>query len=686
LQYDNGSFGLNEGKNVQIKKDGGVTLFNDETNPITIWSKNLEGKKINSIETDFRIDQENRPKNSTDIGWKDDSSIRQQAILSQYLYNNVGLRWKDKSSEYSLLLTTAGLELYTKKINGTSEPSILRNQEVLKEPLKLYNVKILFLKNETLVLVNNVPRFQIARSSDNYLINNISNIGVTSHGNNVEFLPIRVAQISDLDNLYYNNTKDFYYILSSLALPNTSYGVYLKPDFSAISKTIILPFDPTKMNSDRFNTYLEYVRKGGTVIVFNSGNVINGIFGKFLSINSTDEINEYSKIIYSENNHNNSINAPGKVRSINFPHEDKLKIVSFYSDKFNKTIAPFGIKKMFPSGGKIVFINSAGFFDSIKSYKNDILMLSNLINLMNLKSNTNLSKDSFSNFKSENQFGNIDKFTGLMELDGKIKINSTSILPYTQWNELNNLTLKVDKLKLSNKIENLTFENVTIKNLKFYGAYEGELNSNGSLSLPSSNSFYNYIDLHMPREVSIQIKIAPKEYGATEITLINQSKPKTFNFTDSVEIYIQKRSDKLSNSSLSLLIKNPEIKFIGKANIDSPNFSGNPLSGSRFLKINGTISTIIDHVDDYYEKSDKTIGARYITYLKGLNITGITNPQVDKLPIMGDISYRAKNHHIGIPLQEIFSSTQNIMLIVSVLVTCFFVSRFIWSRRLIFRL
>jgi hypothetical protein len=687
LQYDNGSFGLNEGKNVQFKKDGGVILFNNESNPITIWSENLAGKKINNIETDFRIDQENRLKNNSEIDWKDDSSLHQQAILTKYLNNNVGLKWKDKNSEYSLLLTTAGLELFTKKINETSEPYILRNQEVLKEPLKLYNVKILFLKNETLVLVNNLPRFQIARSSDNNSINNISNIGVTSNGNNVEFLPIRVAQISDLDNLYYNNTKNFYYILSSLALRNTSYGVYLEPDFSAISKTIILPFDPTDMNNDRFNTYLEYVRKGGTVIVFNSGNATDGIFSKFLSINLTDEFNEFSKIIYPENNHNNSINVPGKVRGIKFPHEEQLKIVSFYSNKFNKTIVPFGIEKTFPSGGKIVFINSAGFFDSIKSHKNDILMLANVTNLMNVKSNTNLnlSKYSLSLFKPENQYGNTNKFIGLMELEGKIKINSRSILPYNQWNELHNLTLKVDKLKLSNKIENLTFDNVTIKNLKFYGGYEGEINSTGSFSLPSSNSFYDYIDLHMPREFSLKIKITPKEYGAAKITLINQSKLETFNFTDNVEIYIQKRSNELSNSSLSFLIKNPEIKLIGKANIDSPNFSEVPLSGSRFLKINGTISTILDHVDDHYEKSDKTIGARYITYLNGLNITGSTNPQIDKLLIMGDISYRAKNHHIGIPLQEIFSSTQNITLIISVFVICFFVSRLIWSR-LIFRL
>ena len=107
------------------------------------------------------------------------------------------------------------------------------------------------------------------------------------------------------------------------------------------------------------------------------------------------------------------------------------------------------------------------------------------------------------------------------------------------------------------------------------------------------------------------------------------------------------------------------------------------MSGSRFLKINGTISTKFDHVDDFYEKSDKLTETRYITYLKSVDITGSTNPSVENLRIMGDISYRAKNHDIGIPLQKIFSSTENIILIIIVFIICLFVSRFIWSRKLI---
>jgi len=141
-----------------------------------------------------------------------------------------------------------------------------------------------------------------------------------------------------------------------------------------------------------------------------------------------------------------------------------------------------------------------------------------------------------------------------------------------------------------------------------------------------------------------------------------------------------------NNHSLNFLVKNPDIKFTGNAIIDSPDFSNYPLSGSRFLKINGTISTKFDHVDDYHERNNRSTESRFITYLDGINITGKTNPYVEKLRIMGDISYRARNHDVGIPLQQIFTSTQNIILLVSVFVICFYISRLVWSRKLINRL
>ena len=89
-------------------------MSNNETNPTIAWS-NLENKKINFIETEFKIIQENKPKNKTEIKWKNDSSLLQQLKSTQFPNNNLGIRWTDNQSEYSLLLTTKGLQLSTKE-------------------------------------------------------------------------------------------------------------------------------------------------------------------------------------------------------------------------------------------------------------------------------------------------------------------------------------------------------------------------------------------------------------------------------------------------------------------------------------------------------------------------------------------------------------------------------------------
>ena len=397
--------------------------------------------------------------------------------------------------------------------------SDIKNEEILKEPWNWYNLKILLLEKEIIILVNDVPRMQIAREDGDQTNSNISRIDVVVHGNNAEFLPIKVKQVSDLEKLY-SSLKNIYYIISLLAMSKASYGVYLAPDLSAISKTIILPLDPTIMSTGNFSTYLEYVRTGGTVIVLNSADNVDGMFGKFLSLNSTKVFSEFSRIVSSYNNHQNNINITGKARVLKMPVENDLKMVSFYSDKLNNKISPFAIQKEFPNGGKIIYVNNAGFFDSISNRKSNFLNLANFTNLLNIKpdgadGSTILTRPD--KFKSTHQFTKIEKFIGLMELNGQINIKSTSLIPYNDQNKSENLNLHVNKLVLSNGTKKTNFDNVTIKDLRFYGQYTAEINSSGFMSIPSSNSFYDYIDFHMPVESSIKIKIIPGVSGGAEV-------------------------------------------------------------------------------------------------------------------------------------------------------------------------
>jgi hypothetical protein len=376
---------------------------------------------------------------------------------------------------------------------------------------------------------------------------------------------------------------------------------------------------------------------------------------------------------------------PGKARVLKVPFENDLKAISFYNDKLNKKISPFAIEKIFPSGGKIIYVNNAGLFNSISNSKSNFLELSNVTNLLNNTAKGGTLFTSSDKIKPRHEFSQIEKFIGLMELNGKININSSSLIAYNQLNSPESLNFHANKLVLSDSMKKIKFENVTLNGLKFYGNYTAELNSSGFMTMPSSNSFYDYIDFRAPIEAPIKIKVDSKQAGGAEISLTNQSKINTFNFTDDFEIDIQQGYGNRANDTLNFLIKNPKIKFTGNAIIDSPNFSNFPLSGSRYLKINGTMSSDFDHVDDYYGKNDKLEETRYITYLNGVNITGKTNPYVEKLGIMGDLSYRARNHDVSIPLQEIVTSTQNILLIISVIAISFFVSSLIWRNRLFWR-
>ena len=123
-----------------------------------------------------------------------------------------------------MLLTTEGLQLYTKGINGTHESSVIKNEEILKEPWNWYNLKILLLEKDIIILVNDVPRMQIAREAGDQTNSNISRIDVVVHGNNAEFLPIKIQQVFDLEKLY-SSLKNIDYIISLLAMSKASYGV-----------------------------------------------------------------------------------------------------------------------------------------------------------------------------------------------------------------------------------------------------------------------------------------------------------------------------------------------------------------------------------------------------------------------------------------------------------------------------
>ena len=258
-----------------------------------------------------------------------------------------------------------------------------QNEEVKRQKGIWYNLKILFLKNNVEIYLDDILRIKVpireyySNSSDEkYITDSLSRVGISSYYSKSEFQPMKIGQIPDVSDhsyipyqkLYYQH----YYPLSLLALSQTKYDAYIEGDLSAFSKEyVVLPFDKEPYQKNETSKYLEYVGKGGNLIVINSNNKFDGIFSKLLSItpgnltrytgieaNNSDRTNEKSNLIIS-----------GITRSLEIHPNSNLTVKSYYINKSgdrnqSAIVAPFAMQKDYGKG-KITYINAIGYFDSI---------------------------------------------------------------------------------------------------------------------------------------------------------------------------------------------------------------------------------------------------------------------------------------------------------------------------------
>ena len=97
-------------------------------------------------------------------------------------------------------------------------------------------------------------------------------------------------------------------------------------------------------------------------------------------------------------------------------HSADAEVMTTYRDKQDKIIAPFAIEKHFSNGGRIILINSEGYFNSLSnSPKKYFLSLSNISMLLNLQLGKALP--------SETTFEQAKRFIGNPEMSGKISMN-----------------------------------------------------------------------------------------------------------------------------------------------------------------------------------------------------------------------------------------------------------------------
>jgi len=644
-QYDNKTFNL-EGKNesIAIKKDNqtqGITLFDsNKGNGVALWSKAIDtDSRLNYIETKFRI-----------TAHEENES------------NDIRLKWREADKDYYTKLSKNGLELFQMSKDNQDVKILSQNSEIKKDDWIWYTLKVESFDDTINVYVNNVLKIQVAKD----LIANatgISNVGIATFRNNVDYGPIIIANIPDRSQMYDKSMYyNYYYPLSALALSTSTYDVFSSNDLSVFSKDVVLVPDTLKLDDSMLSKYLEYVRSGGKLIIINSDGFFNGTFNRIVSI-SSNESNESNAEpftnIAGNNNQNPSIEVPGLVKKLDMKSIPDTRAIAWYWNSNNQTVAPFAIEKTFSNNGRIVLINAAGYFNTISNSPREYFhSLSNVSKLIGLDSRKVTS--------SKNTSLPMKGFIGDMEIQGKVTLNSSSltILPEDSHPYILNAT----RIKIYNKTNDppITFDNMSIKSLKLVGDSEVIVNVTGKLELPGMISDHNYIMVSVPNDFNMTVRQHPEKHTYVEIIDGNRSFTNPIKvYNDSkVEIYNIRAGPPLK--SVPMVLKSPEMTVNGSVNIKNANFDGylnlrGALEKGPPLNFEGKLETKFDFVDHYNEPYYDGTKNQYITYLQSLALNGSTEQHEDSFKLPGDISSKAKE---GIPLTNILSSSTNIITLI----------------------
>jgi hypothetical protein len=428
-------------------------------------------------------------------------------------------------------------------------------------------------------------------SDETNIANYISRVGVNSYFSKSEFRPVILGQIPNttdhsyaLQKIYYQH----YYPLNTLALSKIKYEAFEDGDLSAFSKKyVILSPDKAPYENDT-DKYLEYVSKGGNLIVINSDDNFDGTFSKLLSI-EPGKLNKFNNIgahnSFGEKNY--SINVSGIARDIEFSSDNNLTVKSYYATSQsdgNQYAAPFVIEKNYGKG-KIIFVNAKGYFDSLLaktslagnntfSIKNHYFTtLAKIASIIGIPSDDPFVAKS-SPTHSPAQFST-PRTMGDIRIYPKqnIVINSS----YLQFQDSNseskklfsyNLTasdvavsaghseqisLTNHRLSVDNSMNNQTdhdlrpiqkmtgskaepnvydFRDVTITDLRLYGGpFEilvNVTNNPRSLYLPTSSSHNDYIGMSIPRGFDMTIRLLAGNSTYAQVDMIKNNDKNSF--------------------------------------------------------------------------------------------------------------------------------------------------------------
>jgi hypothetical protein len=720
-------------------------LYGDKEERTTFWSNPISrGGDVNYIVATFRIIGENKTS------------------------NDAGILWDVGNTEYTLSVRNDRLEVLEgpTNVNNSGEAldkKLVNVREIDRMNGTWYTIKVILMEDYFDIYLNDIPAVRVPRINDEpYQPRNtstsdalnadiegttsISRTGIFAYNNVAEFKPIKIGQASlPLPN---GEKTDFhhYYPLNMLATSKLGYDTFMEGDPSVFSKEVVvldinsfLPSDSVistassanlssniedikkdnqtnskSRNSTSVDRYLEYAKKGGTLVITNAVDH-HDLFqstelGKLFPIQAGNEV-RFEKLALNtegkENQQKQNLNISGIATDIavtNSSLYSDTKVVSSYLNGNNLEVAPFAIEKKY-GDGRVIIVNSYGLFSAIASFPQQYFQkLADVPSLIGLDYT---SQESEKITRAKNAVP-ISRLVGDLSVSGHSIINSSSfsIIPNNGSGGVNDFASNKfyvrslvahgfsDKSSQewnfshtaaknrSMQEDNYSILDTVVKDLKLSGQYEVIINLNGSFELPANlpfASYYDYIAVSIQAGFDMIVRL---QEGATAVfTLENDSThhQRPLSFRDAGEIYFNNVSLHDKND-ISVLLKSPSIRVIdGKMHFEKlytyePTNLGRITVDSASLDISGAMIADINHVD-YYDEVDSSgnwINTHYLTYIKSIQFAegNLYNKskKID-LDLPADISVLAKEEGVTIPWQRALLSNTNILISISIVVT-----------------
>ena len=705
LPYDNQFFNkISKSHFIKIMENKKDVMLNAYNKSQTLWSSEIKygNGDLNYIESEFRVIDKNREKQ----------------------HDECGLVWQNGEKKYYIRLRDDKLEF--SETPAPKDRYIIENQQVKLNKWMSYTLKIIFLEDHLQVYVNDILRLRVPNNlyDSNY---NISKTGIRCAGNTAEFGPVSIAHISKLDDrgfydphdnaLEEEQTYQYYYLLTSLALSGAEYDTFLPNDYSVFSKeNIVLPnrairdFSTSEFdNKDQLSRFLKYVRDGGTLTILNTDKKADGwLATSFFSIQHTNNTSGFNSIVKSSEP-KYPLEVSGNISNIESVSPG-VTVKSYY-DNSGKRVSPFSMEKSYGKG-KIVFIEAAGYFDAVSQFpERYFFTLSELPRLFGIPTR-NLNSDGESRDVSFSNSYNIGNIT----IIGDVIINSSSLLlPMEEKGEdrlnskyhIQDVSIVSNKAKINSSGNVLNtnsnnsaispkdfgnksiFHDVLIRNLEFYGQYKATIRASGSVDLPSPLyplSQHDYFSISIPTNLDLTLMLLDKDAHANitladgtkrivKFTNNNDNKSNSSSIDGVTKIYFHNIKPALPRmNSTDFLMKRPEVSVQGNVTFESL-FQGEidfdlskDIEGTPLELMEANVDMRLGYVDGYDKTQKNKRSTNYLTYFRTLQADQLSENSGNDIVLRapGDISDVAKQKGILIPWKKVAASETNIVLVTAV--------------------